>query len=174
MIERGYAVAMSHYNRWFNDKLYATCAELGDAELKEDRGAFFGSVHGTLNHILWADLLNLCRVRRQPLPDLGGTDAIVHDDFVALRDHRRATDEDLLHWAEHELVESELRQPFDIWVISRQEYLQRELWVWVVQMFNHQTHHRGQVTTLLSQLGRDVGVTDVPVTPILSTVPVCL
>jgi uncharacterized damage-inducible protein DinB len=59
-------------------------------------------------------------------------------------------------------------------VISRQEHIERELWVWVVQMFNHQAHHRGQVTTLLTQLGKDVGVTDLPVVPELARVPVQL
>ena len=58
-----------------------------------------------------------------------------------------------------------LKLPFRIWVVSRQEYAEQKAWVWVVQLFNHHAHHRGQVPTLLSHLGRDVGTADFPKTP---------
>ena len=55
MITPAYALKMARYNRWMNDKLYGHCATLADADRKADMGAFFGSIHGTLNHLLLAD-----------------------------------------------------------------------------------------------------------------------
>ena len=164
MIDIAYAVAMSHYNRWMNERLYALCAGLSDDERKRDAGAFFKSIHGTLNHLVWADSLWLARFRAEPLPDLGGPDAIVCEDFDELRTRRAELDREIGEFAAR-LDTSWLERPFRIWVVSRQEYAEQKAWIWVVQLFNHHTHHRGQVTTLLSQLGKDIGVTDVPKTP---------
>jgi hypothetical protein len=55
MITPEYCQLMARYNRWMNERLYATCSAMQDVERKRDRGAFFGSIHGTLNHLLWGD-----------------------------------------------------------------------------------------------------------------------
>ena len=96
MITRTYAVAMSRYNRWMNERLYALCTELSDAERKRDAGAFFRSIHGTLNHLVWADTLWLPRLRGEPLPQLGGPDAIVHESFNDLHAARVQLDAELI------------------------------------------------------------------------------
>ena len=134
-----------------------------DAERRRDRGAFFGSIHGTLNHLLYADLAWLSRFTGEPaeVPPLGQE---LHADFEVLRAARVETDERLLAWLEG-MSEPQLREPFRY--RSNVDGATREVatWVIVTHVFNHQTHHRGQLTTLLSQLGHDPGVTDLPFIP---------
>ena len=65
MIAPAYCQLMARYNRWMNERLYALCAGLDDDERKRDRGAFFGSIHGTLNHLLWGDRMWLGRFTRR-------------------------------------------------------------------------------------------------------------
>ena len=88
---------MADYNVWMNRKLYGAAAGLPDAERKRDLGAFFKSLHGTLNHILLIDLMLLARFAEQPLPTTG-LDEELHDDFGALRAEREATDARILDW----------------------------------------------------------------------------
>ena len=155
--------AMARYNAWMNDKVYAVCAELDDAERKQDRGAFFKSIHSTLDHILLADRYWMGRFTGTPYETTAiGTD--LFDEFAALRDARTAMDRDILAWTEC-LDDTWLREPLT-WT-STIDRMTRTLprWACVSQVFNHQTHHRGQVTTLLSQLDRDVGPTDIPWMP---------
>ncbi len=70
MIDRDHARLMAQYNQWMNEKLYAASAQLTDAERKQDRGAFFESLHGTLNHLLYGDLAWLCRFTGRALDGL--------------------------------------------------------------------------------------------------------
>jgi uncharacterized damage-inducible protein DinB len=158
MIDVGYCRTMASYNAWMNQKLYALCAGLPDAERRRDRGAFFGSIHATLDHLLYGDLAWLGRFTGEPreLPRLGTP---LHADFDALRREREAVDARLVAWAET-LAPAWLEAPTRF--VSQTDGVLRELptWTLVVHLFNHQTHHRGQVTTLLSQLGLDVGPTD--------------
>ena len=88
---RDYATAMAAYNRWMNERLYAVCAEIPDAERKRDRGAFFKSIHGTLNHILVGDKLWLGRFLDEPFP-VESLDQELYADFDALRAERERTD----------------------------------------------------------------------------------
>jgi uncharacterized damage-inducible protein DinB len=145
------------YNCIMNDKVYGVVAALSDAERKQPRGAFFGSVHGTLNHLLWADQVWLARFDGQPAPG-GGTRTEVASEFELLRQLRTLTDQRISEFAErltHERLESEFS-----WTNSKGTSRSAPLFVLVAHLFNHQTHHRGQLTTLLSQMGLDVGVTD--------------
>lgn len=161
-----YAQLMAEYNRWMNEKLYAACVKLSDDERKRDRGAFFKSIHGTLNHLLLADRLWLPRFsdktyETKPM----GVD--LYADFDALRTARVAMDRDIVEWASG-VTERWLHEPMT-WTSKLYGMTQTHpRWVLVTQMFNHQTHHRGQVTTLLSQQGVDVGITDLPMLPILN------
>ncbi len=159
---------MARYNQWMNSKLYELCAGIPDAERKRDRGAFFGSVHGTLNHLLYGDLAWLSRFTGDPaqVPRLG---AELYADFGELRAERRRVDVRILDWAS-DLPDAWLRSPFAF--TSQTDGANRELptWVLVVHLFNHQTHHRGQLTTLLTQLGHDPGETDLHKLPGLATV----
>ncbi len=163
MYTGNYAQLMAEYNRWMNEKLYAACAKLSDAERKRDRGAFFKSIHGTLNHLLLGDRWWLPRFSHrtyetQPI----GVD--LYSDFTELRAARAAMDRDILEWAAG-VTAQWLNEPMT-WTSKLYGITQTHpRWVLVSQMFNHQTHHRGQITTLLSQQGIDVGVTDIPMLP---------
>jgi uncharacterized damage-inducible protein DinB len=161
--------AQADYNRWFNESVYAAAGGLTDEERREDVGAFFGSVHAMLNHILLGDRIWLGRLRDAPagantLADaavVSGSyqlDAVLCDDFDMLISERRATDTAITRFADalsDEYLGGTMR-----YANSNGEERVHPTWVAVSHLFNHQTHHRGQVTTLLSQRGIDPGVTD--------------
>jgi len=155
---------LARYNAWMNDKLYAVAATLSDEERKRDLGAFFKSIHGTFNHLLVADRIWLSRFKGLPLPDAivgpGGIAALdreLYADFEELRRQRKLTDQELAAFVA-ELSHEQLVAPL---VFMRGGLkLESPLWGTLTHVFNHQTHHRGQITTLLSQQGRDPGVTD--------------
>lgn len=149
---------LARYNRWMNEKIYEVCESMPDATRREDRGAFFGSVHGTLNHLLLADRVWLGRFRGEPfvVQSLGQE---LYADWVELREARCATDDAIEAWIAT-VAEAELQQPFEYVSIVDPQPRRLELWKVVLHFFNHQTHHRGQLTTLMNQLGYDSGVTD--------------
>jgi uncharacterized damage-inducible protein DinB len=157
MISREYCVTLALYNAWMNDKVFALCADLPDAVRRQDLGAFFGSIHRTLNHVLAVDQMLLEHWRSGTptyLPDSNG-----HESFEALRTARAEQDSRITAWARS--VSSEWlseRTPFHRELEGGAGTVSRGFWV--THGFNHQTHHRGQITTLLSQLGHDIGSTD--------------
>ena len=151
---------MAEYNRWINEKLYAIASELSDEERKRDLGAFFRSLHGTLDHLVMTDRIFLARLRGEEVPPFQ-PGAFVHDDFAALRSEREARDEQILAWA-RALEEDGLDQTMRY---GRNPPREIPRYVVIAQMFNHQTHHRGQATALLTRLGRDPGATDLPFMP---------
>lgn len=162
---RGFA----KYNREFNRSLFGQIEKLSDDQRKKDMGAFFGSIHNTLNHILLADRIWLGRFAIA-IPGMASLSdaALVHEfsslrqelcsDFPDLFSQRQATDQVITNWVE-ELSDELLAQTMR-YSNSRGHQREHPVWLAVMHMFNHQTHHRGQVTTLLSQLGHDPGVTD--------------
>lgn len=166
MIDSAYCQTMARYNQWMNQKLYAVCANIPDGDRKQDRGAFFKSIHGTLNHLLYADLAWLGRFTQQPFTASTSNDEL-YQDFDDLRQQRIATDQTMLSWAEH-LSADWLAAPFTFTSAAYQQSRTAPTWVLVTHMFNHQTHHRGQLTTLLSQLGYEPGITDLPWLPDLN------
>ncbi len=149
---------MAAYNRWMNERLYAVCAELSDDERKQDRRVFFGSIHGVLNHLLLADRIWLGRFEGKPYP-ARRLDEEVQADFAALREARAETDRAIESWVAA-LDDTRLSMPLDYVSVVDRAPRRCALWLAVIHFFNHQTHHRGQVTALLSQCGRDYGVTD--------------
>ena len=144
MITLEWVGALARYNRWMNDKLYGLAATLSDDARKRDAGAFFKSIHGTFNHLLLADRVWLARF----------TGVIVPEE---LRGERVTTDDELSAWVSG-LTHERLAAPL---VYTRRGQRQESpLWWAVAHVFNHQTHHRGQITALLTQQGCDPGVTD--------------
>ena len=161
--------AMARYNQWMNDKLYGLCAELPDGERKRDMGAFFGSMHRTLNHILLADIAWMRRftgdVETFRFRDAKGEpikvrllDQELYADFETLRAVRRKTDGQIQDWVAG-LTEEDLSAPLRYKTSTGEEH-EHAMWWAMSHFFNHQTHHRGQVTTLLKQQGINPGVTD--------------
>jgi len=161
-----YAALMAEYNKWMNERMYAAAATLSDEDRKRDRGAFFKSIHSTLNHLLWGDRAWFGRWAGRTYPAVpAGQD--LFDDFTALRDERATLDAELLTWA-RSLTPEWLAEPMT-WTSRLYGFTQTHpRWVQVAQMFNHQTHHRGQVHALLTSFGIDMGPTDLPVLPILN------
>lgn len=160
---------LAEYNRWMNDRVYSAASRLDPEELARDRGAFFGSILGTLNHLVVADTLWLRRFARHPrqwpqiapvlqLPVPASLDAILFPTLAELRQHRGELDAWILEWTAA-LLDEDLDTPLHYTNSKGQPYC-RELHGLLLHVFNHQTHHRGQVTTLLTQAGVDVGITD--------------
>ncbi len=148
----------SLYNQWMNQKLYAACERLSDQERKADRKAFFRSIHGTLNHLLLGDKVWLSRFLNQSF-NVTGLDQILYEEFSDLKREREGTDEEIITWA-NQLTEQKLLSEFRFRSISNPGPKVCLLWQAVAHFINHQTHHRGQITTLLSQAGINPGITD--------------
>jgi uncharacterized damage-inducible protein DinB len=163
MMSPEWLAASARYNRWMNDKLYTLLVTLSDEARKRDCGAFFKSIHGTLNHILLADRVWLARFKGVTAPDgfmgpgIRSLDQELYADFDELRRERATTDDELSAWVSG-LTSELLAAPL---VFTRRgQRLESPLWWTVAHVFNHQTHHRGQITTLLTQQGCDPGSTD--------------
>jgi uncharacterized damage-inducible protein DinB len=161
--------ALARYNRWINRKLFAAALSLSDEERKLDRGAFFRSIHLTLNHLLLTDRVWMLRFTRDVERYTSRTAALVpivvtsmaqelYEDFDQLHRERERTDEDILEWT-YALDEAALDRTLE-YTTSNGTPQSHPAWWAVGHLFNHQTHHRGQVTTLLKQAGADTGVTD--------------
>jgi len=167
MITVEYCRMMAEYNGWMNERLYQCCLSMEDAERKKDRGAFFGSIHGTLNHILYGDLAFMSRFTGTPkdVPALG---VDLYDDFSDLEHARQEMDTRIKHWAK-DLTPDWLEQTLTYRSKVDNRARTAPHWVLVTHMFSHETHHRGQITTLLSQMGLDMGSTDIPFMPRFET-----
>jgi uncharacterized damage-inducible protein DinB len=163
-IGRPYLLSMAAYNSWMNGKIYDAAQRLPAEEVARDRGAFFKSILATLNHLLFADLVWFGRFKdgRARLAD--PSIMILHEDLADLRRAREALDREIEDWA-RTVDEAWLAQPFTYTTLRGDERQTYPVAVLVMQMFNHQTHHRGQITTLLTQAGEDVGATDILVLP---------
>lgn len=164
MIQPGYLQRMARYNRWQNDNLYAAATALSDEDRRKDRGSFFKSIHATLSHILWADQIWMSRISDWDNPGTGipgSTD--LFDDWDALCQLRNAADQRFIAWADaitQDQIDGELN-----YVDSRGDAQTRNRAVCLIQVFNHQTHHRGQVHAMLSATGAKMQDTDVPFMP---------
>ena len=158
-----YARGMAAYNQWMNEKIYTCSAALVDEARKRDMGAFFGSIHGTLNHLYIGDEAWMQRLHGEPVTMLSAAEQRFSD-FDALWAARRLLDQRISQWAD-QLTDEFADGTFGFRSVTYQRDIEMPGWAAVVQVFNHQTHHRGQVTTLLKQLGVDPGPTDLPVMP---------
>jgi uncharacterized damage-inducible protein DinB len=161
---------LAQYNRWFNERLYAACEGLSDEERKRDRGAFFGSIHATLNHLVWGDQTWLRRFAAQgvdfeslspdvlDLPQGAMHGTVLYENWEALRAKRAQLDAAIEGWTRDMPPD----YPLQTMRYANTKGVRREhpMWKAITHFFNHQTHHRGQVTTLLAQAGIDPGTTD--------------
>ena len=163
MITPAYARTLARYNRWMNAKLYDCAAKLDDATRKEDVGAFFKSIHGTLNHLLLGDRVWMGRFVG-PLFVPASLGQELYADFNELRREREATDAAIEAFA-GSLTEARIGTTLSYTSISNPAPRTIALGFALAHFFNHQTHHRGQVTTLLTQMGLDIGTTDIPFMP---------
>ncbi|MGJ3264834.1 MAG: DinB family protein [Salinarimonas sp.] len=141
---------LAAYNTWANIRLYDAAAALPDDAYRAEAGAFFGSLHRTLNHILVGDTIWMARFTGEdgPLPAL---DAVLHEDLAALRPARAAMDARIVAFVEG-LDAKALARTFSYRTIVRPSFVSQPLAPALDHVFNHQTHHRGQAHALLTRL----------------------
>lgn len=164
MITTDYCKRFARYNRWQNQTVYAAAATLPDGSRKRNMGAFFKSIHGTLNHLMVADWLWMSRFDGEPVA-VTALNQELYDDFDELSRHRSNTDDRIDRFI-GTLTNERLADTLTYRRMSgNQAEMTKPLDAALVHFFNHQTHHRGQVTTLLMQCGIDPGVTDLLALP---------
>lgn len=147
-------IMFAGYNAWANERLYNASAKLSADEYRADRGAFFKSIHGTLNHILCADRIWMQRFTGQGSAP-SKLDAILHDDLASLRAARDREDARISAYI-GQLTEEELAATFSYQTIVNPKTVTQPLAPALDHFFNHQTHHRGQAHAVLTGLkGRD-------------------
>jgi uncharacterized damage-inducible protein DinB len=160
MITPDYARTMAAYNAEMNRRLYDASARLSDEERRRDRGAFWGSIHGTLNHLLWGDRNWMSRFAGWEASQLGMKDSVhLFEDFAGLHAARIEDDARIIAWAEG--LDPAWLAEDQVWFSGA---MQRELrmprTLLVTHMFNHQTHHRGQAHAMITAAGEKTGDTD--------------
>lgn len=165
MIDNRYLRTMTRYNKWQNGNIFVTADALGDDERRRDRGAFFGSIHATLSHLLWADRIWFSRFTLCSPP--GGSikdSATFADDWAGLTTDRRAMDQMLVQWSDDFAV-GPISGDLSWYSGAAGRDVTAPLGVVLVQIFNHQTHHRGQVHAMLTAAGCKTADTDVFLMP---------
>ncbi|MGE0630216.1 MAG: DinB family protein [Hyphomicrobiaceae bacterium] len=166
MITPGYVRDMARYNRWQNRSLYREADRLSDEARRVPRGAFFGSIHATLSHLLFGDQAWMYRFTglHQPKAKSIAESTTMVAEWEDLKRQRVEFDDVIVGWADGldaEWLDSDL-----IWTSAAvNKTLTRPRWLLVSHMFNHQTHHRGQVHCMLTQLGMKPDDTDLPFMP---------
>jgi uncharacterized damage-inducible protein DinB len=158
-----YARAMASYNSWMNGRLYETCAQLSDEQRKQDVSAFFKSIHGTLNHLLLADRIWMGRFTATTFACASLRDEL-YANFEQLRREREQEDARISAWVDG-LQTGDLQAELHFTSVVNPQPRCYPLWFALSHFFNHQTHHRGQITALLSQFQVDPGVTDLLALP---------
>jgi len=151
---------MATYNTAMNKRLYSAAARLSDSDRRSPRGAFWGSIHGTLNHLLWADRMWMSRFDGWEKPAVSQAEsAALEPDFQTLRQARIDADTRIRAWA---------ASVDDAWLAGDLTWysgsIQRDTTMptsfLIVHFFNHQTHHRGQTHALITAAGEKTGDTD--------------
>ena len=161
MVTPEYLRAMSAYNAEMNRRLYDAAARLSDAERRRDRGAFWHSIHGTFNHLVWGDQIWMSRFDgwEPPGVPLRRSDTMI-EDFAELRRARERIDAGVSAWAER--VSAAWLGEEQVWFSSSAECdLKRPRTLLVMHFFNHQTHHRGQAHAMIAAAGEKTGDTDI-------------
>lgn len=153
---------MARYNVRMNERLYEAAARIPDAGRREDRGAFWGSIHGTFNHLLWADRMWMSRFEpsKWQKPAVAQKDsATIVAGFDQLATERKAADAMIEAWASR--VDDAYLAGNLTWMSgSAGRELSMPTSFLVVHFFNHQTHHRGQAHALITAGGEKTGDTD--------------
>jgi uncharacterized damage-inducible protein DinB len=156
---------MARYNLWQNENLTVAASALNDMERNKERGAFFGSIQKTFSHIFWGDQIWLSRFAGTEAPT-GGISASLEliEDWDAFRSQRSDFDRRILAWAHN--VKPEWFQGDLVWFSGMaRKQMNKPKNLAVMQLFNHQTHHRGQIHAMLTAAGVKPADTDIHIMP---------
>ena len=160
MIDRDYCVLMARYNAWQNGQLKGILQAMDHKDLTKNRKAFFGSILGTLNHLLWGDLMWMSRFDGGPAAEGGIPDSTArHPTLGAWEAERFRTDGRIRLWAGR-LNSIDLKGDLRWYSGALGREMVMPMQVCVVHFFNHQTHHRGQVHAMLTAAGVKAPVGD--------------
>src|SRR6267142_1840157 len=144
MIDPAYVRRMARYNRWQNTNLYGVADALPDEERRRERGAFFGSIHKTLSHLLWADRTWMSRFSADvQKPDAGIPESVsLYPDWDDLKQKRATFDGTMIEWADR-IDDAALSGELSYFSRGANRNITAPKWALITHMFNHQTHHRG-------------------------------
>lgn len=151
---------MARFNQWVNRQLYDKVATLDDAAYRADTGIFFRTIHHTLNHLLVVDRLWIGRVTGSDR-GISSLDQILYEDFASLRAAREAEDRGLVALLD-EMPDDRIEALVRFSTIKRDRHFEARVRDLLSGMFNHQTHHRGQIYAVLQQRGMDLPDVDLP------------
>jgi uncharacterized damage-inducible protein DinB len=165
MPNKEYALTMARYNCWQNESILDAAGSLSLAEREKERGAFFGSIQNTLSHLLWADMVWLGRFTGAAGPTTGipGSLSLIGDWQTYLAD-RKAFDGRILQWV-HEVAPEWFAGDLSWFSGALGRDVTKPKSMLVIQLFNHQTHHRGQIHAMLTAAGAKPEATDVSFMP---------
>lgn len=165
MITPEWCQMMACYNAWQNKNLLGAADTLTDEARHADRGAFFGSIQGTLSHILWGDLVWMTRLFGWAPPE-GEASNSSHflPDWGEYKTTRFDTDKRIVGLADS-LEPKDLEGDFTWYYKGTECDVTRPRALLIAHIFNHQTHHRGQVHAMLTAAGTKPGATDIPFMP---------
>jgi len=150
---------LANFNKWANEKILNSCKKLKETEYKKNRKAFFSSIHGTLNHLLVVDRAYIARIEEKD-HGLKSLDQILYGNLFQLEEVRIKEDKRLIDLV-NELSKESLNKE-----ITYQGFTAGNQTLTInlilITLFNHQTHHRGQIHNMLSQAGVKPPQIDIP------------
>jgi len=165
MITPQYCQRMAQHNLWQNNEMSAAMSALSETQLWLDRSAFFGSIQGTANHLLWGDLTWLSRFDSGAGPETALENSTAEAaDLVDWQQKRQALDQRFLAWA-NGLTAADMDGDFSWYSGAMQRDFSLPKALCLMQMFNHQTHHRGQIHAMVTAAGGKGWTTDLPFMP---------
>lgn len=160
MPDQTYALTMARYNLWQNHSMTVAVSRLPSDERDRDHGAFFGSIRRTFHHVFWGDRVWMSRFAGQPAPEGGlASSTDFPGDWAAFCQQRQALDHQIVTWA-HDLNPVWFEQDKASGTASSMAGGAASRAELVMHMFNHQTHHRGQIHAMITAAGGSTGATD--------------
>ena len=150
---------LANFNKWANEKILNSCKKLKEIEYKKNRKSFFSSIHGTLNHLLVVDRAYIARIEEKD-HGLKSLDQILYENLFQLEEARIKEDKhlvDLVNSLSEESIHKEIT--YKGFETGNTTYTINLI---LITLFNHQTHHRGQVHNMLSQAGIQPPQIDIP------------
>lgn len=166
MITPSFAQKMSRYSCWQNEQIYGIADQMTDAARRQDLGMCFGTIHNTLSHMLWDDHMIMSCLTGAKLPDVTTvrTSVRLHEDWEELKQAHHLSDQSIRDWTDG--LSEEWLAGEALWNSgAAEEEGRKQRSVLIMQLFNHQTHHRGQLHVMLSQQGAKMFHTDLSFMP---------